>query len=289
MPVIIKKKDALRHEALERYKRQKIVIIFDQPASQDESPLGKSIELIFNLVKKTPDMKMVGVSSPPELEKAYMQKRAFVLLVNFNLYENPDDLMALMVNLKRLKNIPFLFYTDNSNELVMKYRQHLFVYQEADDFIALPATKAIISQKLKKLMDGKYRKAKRFNLSDNIFYTLPMQGDKKYDAQLMDLSMGGLYIKTAKEVFNPNQQIQIQIPLGNYKLFNRDYGELLKLAVRVKRVNISGNEAGCELNYLEEDQQILLKNIIERISLKNLSLKGKTKKLKKKASSLDKK
>jgi len=275
MTVIIKKKDSLKERAIQRYKRKKVALLLDSVMEDKPSLEQEQWKVIYNNISNIPDTKITVCNSFDEVKKHYMLKKSVLLLVNYDIMEDRTRLFNFLIHLKEMKNIPFIFFAASPEELVLKYRENLFIYQEADDFITFPLTLPIFKQKISKALSGRYRKTKRFSLDDAVMYSLPMQTEEKFEGSIMDLSLEGFYLKTKKEVFKSSDQIQLHIPLSKYNLFNIKYGEILKVAGQVKRVNISGNEAGCEIVHLEESQKIVLINIINQISIKKPTKKKK--------------
>jgi len=275
MTVIIKKKDSIQERAIQRFKRKKIALLLDSVMEDKPSLEQEQWKVVYSNISNIPDTKITVCNSFEDVKKHYMLKKSVLLLVNYDIIEDRTKLFDFLIHLKELKNIPFIFFATSPEELVLKYRENLFIYQEADDFVTFPLTLPILKQKISKALSGRFRKTKRFNLFDAVMYSLPMQAEEKFEGSIMDLSLEGFYLRTRKEVFKSSDQIQLHIPLSKYGLFNIKYGEILKVAGQVKRVNISGNEAGCEIVHLEEAQKMVLINIINQISTKKTIKKKK--------------
>lgn len=264
MPVIIKKKNSLHQQAVEKFKRQKAVLFYDNASEQHHQKYQNQKQQMQKVIQRIEDTKLLVRETFKDVERTYMQKKTVVLIVHY-LAEDNTDLIAFLVYLKQKKNTPLFFLTTHPEGLVTEYRAKLFAYQEADDFVTLPLKEPVFYQKIQRMMAGNFRKAKRFKMSDPVFYMLPMIGDERIEASLLDISLSGFYISTKNEIFKTDQQLQLQIPLARYRLFRLKYGELLKLGAKVERVNISGNEAGCSLLHVEEIQKEILLVLIEKI------------------------
>lgn len=250
-----------------RLSRQKHVVYLDIPQKSKDTIEKSQSHREYEMFKAIEDIKLVVGSSYDFVERAYKHKKAILLVVNFSISIEKTDLFDFLVHLKDINNLPFLFILppSQSNRLIANYRETLFIYQEADDFITTPVVNSVLTAKVNRAVSGNYRQAKRFRADDAVNYTFPMRDDKLLKARLLDISISGFHLRTDDGIFTNGEQLQMQIPLSKYRLFDINYGELLKVAGVVERTNIAGNEAGCRINHLEEKQKSMLKLVVHNI------------------------
>jgi hypothetical protein len=87
---------------------------------------------------------------------------------------------------------------------------------------------------------------------------------------LVDMSLVGFGVLVKQEpLLTRGEQVRIHVPLPPFGLFHPQYGEVLKLAGRVRRMSIDGHRLGCSLEHVTAMQLDCLTRLLELVVRKN--------------------
>ncbi len=200
-----------------------------------------------------------------EAELRRMFNRNITLLVVDDEFMPIDQLLQVVLAIKQRRQeavVPVLFLTRHAENLVNSYQKVLSAFHESDEYVEYKGTaSAEIMARLKYALESQNRRrSRRYVMDLDIVYeNLSRKGTHK--GVLVDLSIHGALIRAAEPtVFKIGEQIKMQIPTG--EVLREDVGEFFRIAGRVKRVFINGDEAGLSFDYISEKQLYLLTKFV---------------------------
>jgi hypothetical protein len=98
--------------------------------------------------------------------------------------------------------------------------------------------------------------------------------DQIHAARLIDLSVhGGLLEASDGHVFRPGEQLKLHLPIGA-TVSGSERGEFLHVSARVRRVVISGIQAGISFEYLTDQQSLAITELVTDLARKQLMKKA---------------
>jgi len=201
------------------------------------------------------DHSIIPLSDPDEGLKILLLKDFELIVIDHSFLHNETLTVEYALEAKKRRKRPIFFITLNEQKLITAYRKLMFMYEEADNYFTCPVNFLEVSKTLRRVDVSENRRAKRFILNKPLqIYSLEL--DTMINAHLTDISLVGFGLKLdASHSFKRNDQLQIHIPISWYGLFHRDFGEILKLSGRVRRISIDGNKVGCSLEFITETKQ----------------------------------
>ena len=179
-----------------------------------------------------------------------------------------DDLLAIeyALEVKKRKKCPVFFTTRNEKRLIEQYRDLMGLFEEMDDYLSCPVDPVEFARKLRRAATLDTRAAKRFVMSESVS-VLRLDTDVTVRAKLVDLSLVGFGIEVAADpLLTRSEQVRILVPLPPFGIFHPQYGELLKLSGRVRRVSIDGARVGCSLEHATPMQADCLTRLLEQVA-----------------------
>ncbi len=209
---------------------------------------------------------LIKTEEPDEALKALLVKNIEIVFIHSSFFNDDSVAVEFAAECKKRKKCPIIFSALNPHVLIKEYKNKLNLYHEMDDYFSEPIDLDEMKKKFEKIGKVKPRAAKRFltNMKLEVFC---LGKNIKTTAELVDISLVGFSINAALENFySMNEQIQIKIPLKNFKIFHELYGDFFKLSGKVKRISINGENIGCSLEYLTTLQSEVLILILEYIS-----------------------
>lgn len=219
----------------------------------------------------------IRLDDPNEGLKVLSVKNVEIVVLHHSLMSTTEELVGLAKRLKERKKVTIIFVTNNEQELIQTYRSDMSLYEELDDFVALPLDPSEMFRKLQKLGNIEGRAAKRFSV-DLPVKARKVEDDDSFDMSLTDLSLVGCGLEVDSSLkIQRGQQMRIQIPLQRCGIFHPQYADYLMLSLRVRRVSIRGDNLGCSIEHLTPMQHDCLVNLLEEIAKRQRYSKMNTK------------
>lgn len=202
-------------------------------------------------------------------------KRQILLLIFDDEFMPLEESLQLALKFKQLSkeaSPPILFLTRNPEALIEGYRRVLSGYQEGDDYIHY--TKfglAHITSRIRAGLMFQYRRrSRRYRVNIDLKYYL-LSDDQFHSGKIIDLSVhGGLIEASDGHVFRPGEQLKIHLPIHS-GVSGHERGEFLHISARVRRVAISGVQAGISFEYLTDAQSLAITELVMDISRRQLT------------------
>ena len=262
-------------QAPRRKRKNYIIMAFGQNFSRE---LAADIE---TFAKKT--FTNLAVSTPSSLNELTRQfGRNIALLIINDEFDTLDNVIASVKSMKEKRHdeqIPVLFLTRSTNDLIKKYHEELLPYHETDDFIQYPGTP---NQKIYAIIKNgvdfrNARKSRRYKVELPMkFFHLSKNQD--YTAEILDLSIHGALVSTKNtasdesgQLFDIGDQLLLKIPVTNY--LDITDGDFIKVSGVVKRVYISGTRAAIAFQHVSETRLKQLTEVIAKIVMVQLERK----------------
>jgi hypothetical protein len=212
---------------------------------------------------------LIRLEDPDEALKVLLLKNVELIVVDHTFFG--DDVLAVEYGLeiKKRKKCHVFFTTRNEGRLIGEYRSRMSLYEEMDDYLVSPLDPVELSRKLKRASVLESRAAKRFPVDESVSLERVDNGLATM-ARLVDVSLVGFGIETSIEpILWRGEQVRIHVALPPFGIFHPQYGEILKLAGRVRRVSIAGARAGCSLEHLTPMQSDCLTRLLEQVARRN--------------------
>ncbi len=208
----------------------------------------------------------IRLDDPNEGLKVLGVKNIEIVVLHHSLMGSSAELVGLAKRLKERKKVTIIFITNDEQGLIEAYRSDMALYEEMDDFVAAPVDPAELFRKLQKMGNVEARAAKRFSV-DVLVKIRKVEDDTTVDVKLDDLSLVGCGMEVDSALgIQRGQQLQVQIPLQRFGIFHPQYADYLRLALRVRRVSIRGDNLGCSIEHLTSMQHDCLVNLLEQVS-----------------------
>lgn len=200
-----------------------------------------------------------AISNPKNPEELLRQfGRNISLLIVNDSFSDTKALMGLVRILKEKRRnevIPVLFLTRDGEKLVNLYHKELFLYHEADDYVAYPqiSLPSLMARIKAGIETQNQRKSRRYPVDiDVTFYHL--NRDTILEGQIVDLSLHGAVLSTNKNtIFRVGDQVKINIPVAQF-LHIGQTGDFIRISGRIRRVFISGNRVALSFEHVTEQQ-----------------------------------
>lgn len=213
-----------------------------------------------------PDHTHLKLEDPDEALKVLLIKNIEFIILDCSFFG--DDLLSVeyALEIKKHKKVPVYFITRNEGRLIREYRERMALYEEMDDYSSSPIDLVELTRKLRRASTLDSRAAKRFSVDEKVLVRR-LVSDTFEEARLVDLSLVGFGVQIETlPLLTRGEQVRIHLPLPAFSLFHPQYGELLKLAGRVRRVAIDGRRVGCSLEHATPLQLDCLTRLLEQIA-----------------------
>lgn len=213
-----------------------------------------------------PEHTLIRLEDPDEAIKVLLLKNIELILLDHSFFQ--DDVLAVEYGLeiKKRKKCPLFFTTRSEQNLIREYRDRMSLYEEMDDYLLSPLDPVELARKLRRFGSVESRAAKRFAMNEEVLL-LRVNDDSQVRARLVDLSLVGFGIELKVEpLMSRMEQVRIQVPLPSFGIFHPQYGEILKLSGRIRRMSIDGRRVGCSLEHLTPMQSDCLTRLLEQVA-----------------------
>ncbi len=195
----------------------------------------------------------------------YSTRNVILTIIHDEFVSRPETL-AIVRKLKEAKTdgpMPTLFLTKNAPALVDHYQRELLPWHEVDEYVQHEdVPRHDIFRKIKSGIETQFRRrAKRFKVDMPLHFQVLDTGDVKYEGRLIDFSLHGALISTTSGVhnFSTRDQIMVHLPLSKYV---KGEADILRISARVRRVLISGDQAGLSWEYLSDDKLAVMTKLL---------------------------
>ncbi|MEY4065202.1 MAG: hypothetical protein RIR26_1410 [Pseudomonadota bacterium] len=230
------------------------------------------LKLIAKAVENAlPDHFLIKLDDRDEGLKALSVKEVDVVVLHHSLAESESELVDMARQLKEVRErrkLKVIFITKNERELINAYREKMALYEELDDFVSIPMDPAELFRKIQRAGTIDARAAKRFTVDEKVRLHR-LDTDEFVDSELLDLSLVGCGVSVHGDyIFRRGEQMRIQIPLMPFGIFHPQYGDFLKLSLRVRRLSIKGDNLGCSIEHLTALQNECLIQLLDEIARK---------------------
>ena len=211
---------------------------------------------------------LIRLDDPNEGLKVLNVKNVEVVVLHHSLLGSDQELVAFAKQLKERKKLTVIFVTRNERELIAAYRENMALYEELDDYVNSPPDPTEFFKKLQKAGSVEARAAKRFSVDIPVVVTR-VDSQTEVKGELDDLSLVGCGLTFESDFgFRRDEQLRIQIPLNSFGIFHPQYGDFLKLALRIRRLSIRGQSIGCSIQHLTSMQNDCLVHLLEDLARK---------------------
>lgn len=255
-------------------KRKNYVIL---ALGEDFDPeLAKSVE--SHIRNQYPQLAIASPRNSAELNRL-MAKMISLLVIADEFHGSLEKTFSAVTQIKKKKaadGVPTLFLTYNEKELVKKYRQELMPFHEVDEFLSLANLQVpVFFMRIRSSLRGSAkRRSRRFTFDIPVTY-YDLTTGKTLEGRLEDLSLHGAMLSASNgSVFSEGGQIRVNLNVANIQ--NASEGEFLRVRAKVRRLLISGNQAGISFESLNERQTLVLTKLISQLITKQMAAKRAT-------------
>ncbi len=204
-----------------------------------------------------------AITTPKSLGEMQRQlNRAISLLIIDDEFDSMDKVLQMVQVLKtkrRKDQVPVLFFSRNTDELIKSYHKRLLQYHELDEMVPYDRLSNVqVMSRVRVGLEQKNRRKSRRYTVDIPLSLFHLQGNRMMTGRIVDLSVHGAKLVTDEEnfVFRLGDQLKLHIPISEFVLPLE--GDFLRLSAKVRRVFISGNDAGISFEHMSDNQFLQL-------------------------------
>ena len=223
----------------------------------------KALEKAFEALSK--DVAIIKLYEPDEGLKVMMLKTIDLIVIDFSLFQDDATSVEFAVELKKRRKVPVIFVTKDERRLIDSYQKNLSLFEELDDYVTSPVEATDFAKRFRRIADGGGRAAKRLEARAEV-QILRLSDSALLPAQLLDISLVGMGLKAEGHQIVRGEQLRVIIGLRSFDIFHPQFGDMLKLAVRVRRVSLDGVTLGCSLEHLTPLQAECLTSVLEMLN-----------------------
>jgi DNA-binding response OmpR family regulator len=223
----------------------------------------KTLDRVFELFSK--DVVVIRLHEPEEGLKVMMLKSIDFIVIDHSLFQDDQTSVEFAQELKKRRKAPVLFVTRDERKLIAAYQEQLPFYEELDDYLTSPVDPGDFSKRFRRMLSGTGRAAKRFEAQVDV-KVIRLVDDKEVVGRLIDLSLVGMGLRVSDMPVVRGDQLRIVVQLRDFDYFHPQFGDLLKLAVRVRRVSLDGVTLGCSIEHLTPQQSECIAVLLERLN-----------------------
>jgi hypothetical protein len=241
-------------------KKKYILFLHSKNAAQGDL---RAIERGFSREGK--DKVIIRLHEPEGGLKVLMLKSIDLIILDHSIFEDEATAAEFAAELKKRRKVPILFVCKDEQRLIAAYREHLPLYQELDDYVLSPVDSVDFANRFKRSVSGIARAAKRFEL-DAPVKVFRLNDNRLFEARLTDVSIVGLGLKVSGVRLMRNEQVRVILPLKHFEIFHPQFGDLFKIAAKVRRVSLEGESIGCSIEHLTPLQSECLNRVLEQLN-----------------------
>ena len=235
--------------------------------------LAKSIE--NHVRSQYPNLAVAAPRSPTDLNRLF-GKLVSLLVVFDDFMGSMAETIKTVAAAKKKKgpgSVPTLFLTHHPESLVTEYHGSLLAFHEVDEFLPLRNLRApVLQMRIRSaLRDTKRRRSRRFDLNMPVTY-FDLSTGQTLPGRLTDMSLHGALLKSLDgRVFKVGDQIRLSIDAS--KVVKPTDGEFLKISAKVRRVFISGDQAGISFEYINDRQTSIIIDLLSIMMNQQMAVK----------------
>ena len=224
---------------------------------------AKALDRAFESASK--DVAVIKLHEPEEGLKVMMLKNIDFIVIDNSLFQDDRTNVEFALELKKRRKVPVLFVTKDERKLIAAYKDQLSLFEELDDYVASPVEEADFARRFRRMLAGNGRAAKRFDARAAIQIERLIDGNR-CSGTLLDISLVGMGLKVQDSNIVRGEQLRVIVQLKDFEYFHPQFGDLLKLAVRVRRVSLDGETFGCSVEHVTPQQSECLAVVLERLN-----------------------
>jgi hypothetical protein len=196
--------------------------------------------------------------------------RNIVLLIMDDMLEDREKTLEIVRKSKEGKTdgpMPTLFLTRDPSSLLIAYQKTLKLYHEVDEYIDISSSpRHAIFTKIKSGIDSKYqRRGRRYKVTMPVHFQTLDTGEVKFSGKLLDFSIYGALLEISDQDahnFSTRDQLLLHLPVSQYL---KGQPDVFRIAARVRRVLISGGQAGISWEYVSNDKMTIMSDLLTTI------------------------
>lgn len=240
-------------------KKKRYIIILMKNKSNYSTDLRTVERAIQSSLK---NYKILHLDDPDEGLKILLVKNVEIIIIEDGFLPNEEILVNYAYEAKSRKKCPIFFLTNNENKLINAYRKKMFLYEEMDDYFPHPVDFVEVGKRLKRLSLTDSRSSKRF-VTDIPVAITRIVNDERLVGTLTDISLVGFGAKVVSDrSLERLEQLRMELPLHPFGIFHPEYGEILKIAGRIRRTALDGLKIGCSIEFMTPKQLDCLTQIL---------------------------
>lgn len=243
-------------------KKKKVALYLSGPDAAGSRDV-KAAEKVFELLNE--ELSVIKLTSPEEGLKVLLLKTVELIVIDHSLLVDETTTVEFVQELKKRRKAPVVFITKNEKKLIDNYRHYLKLYEELDDYVNSPVDPGDLGRRISRILKGEGRAAKRFEIKSAVFVERLTNG-VRLAGTMLDLSLVGVGLRLPAASVSRGEQLRIIIPLKPFDYFHPQFGDLLKIAARVRRVSLDSETLGCSIEHLTPLQGEALTALLERAS-----------------------
>lgn len=238
-----------------------------------DSDLAKSVEA--HIRSQHPQLAIAIPRNPTELGRL-MSKLISLLIIFDEFYENMDktlDAVAFMKRKKSSDGLPTLFVTHDEGSLIKKYHEQLLPFHETDELVSLRNLHVpVLFMRIRSALRGpSKRRSRRFDFQLPVTY-FDLNSGKVLNGTLEEISLhGGLLKSLDGNIFAVGDQVRLNVNVAKVQRPNE--GEFLRVSAKVRRLYISGSQAGVSFEFLNERQMLVLTQLLSLNMNRQMAIK----------------
>jgi hypothetical protein len=252
-----------------RKKRKSYVVL-----AAAENMENDTIAAIQKFMRTTFGKYTFVVARTPEEFLKYTVRNIVLAIVDDELAER-EETMRLVRKAKEQKTdgpMPTLFLTKDPNSLLKAYQRELQLYHEVDEYLNIAdSPRHAIFTKIKAGIESRYqRRGRRYKVTMPVYFQVLDSGETRFSGTILDFSIYGALLSVDENVhyFSGKDQLLIHIPVSQYF---KGQSDIFRVAARVRRVLISGYQAGISWEYLSDEKMAVMTKILTSIVDASLS------------------
>jgi CheY-like chemotaxis protein len=237
----------------------------------------KALERAFELFSD--DVVVIKLHEPEEGLKVMMLKSIDLIVIDHSLFQDEATSVEFAQELKKRRKIPVIFVTKDERRLIAAYQQQLPHFEELDDYVTSPVEVTDFAKRFKRIVSGGGRAARRYEARTDV-EVIRLADGSRLPAYLSDISLVGMGLKVTAASMVRGEQLRIIISLRHFDYFHPQFGELLKVSLKVRRVSLDGVTLGCSIEHLtplqSEGLAVILERLNRRIRTRIMQSRGET-------------
>ncbi len=218
-----------------------------------------------------------SLSQPKNNEELQRQllRNLSLMVVDPKFFENESlDVIKQLKEAKKDSATKILFLTRDPSSLLKNYQKAKFSSSENDDFIDInDISKNHIFNRMKNLLDMENLPPKKKPFGQQGVYYQVYDSETRNPGFVQGISIYGANLKSVSgKTFLKKDQIIVHLPLGNIK--KQSDRDILRLAARIKSIDIASKSVSLSWIDLNESKKNLLLKLISSTLTKSLKMAG---------------